>query len=82
MTGEYDYTLPSLDFDIDVMEDVKLRASYSETIARPSWADMQGGVALATLFRVNEGSGSSGNPICCLMNRKISMCQPSGIMTM
>ena len=62
LTGEYDYTLPSLDFDIDVMEDVKLRASYSETIARPSWADMQGGVALATLFRVNEGSGSSGNP--------------------
>ena len=61
-TAEYDYTLPSVDFDIDVTDDLKLRASYSETIARPTWADMQGGTSLATLFRADLGSGSSGNP--------------------
>lgn len=60
--ADYDYLLPSIDFDIDVLEDVKLRLAYSETIARPTWADMQGGIALATLFRINEGTGSSGNP--------------------
>ena len=60
--ADFDYMLPALDFDVDVLEDVKIRLSYSETIARPTWADMQGGVALATLFRINEGAGSSGNP--------------------
>ena len=61
-TAEYDYTLPSVDFDIDFTDDIKFRASYSETIARPTWADMQGGTALGTLFRADLGSGSSGNP--------------------
>ena len=35
--GNYDFVLPSLDFDIEVVEDVVLRASFSKTITRPSY---------------------------------------------
>ena len=34
--GDYSFLLPSLDFDIEVVEDVILRASFSESITRPS----------------------------------------------
>lgn len=61
-TGNYDYLLPSVDFDVDVMEDVKLRASYSETFSRPSYADMQGGFTISSLFRTDGGTGNVGNP--------------------
>ncbi|GGP89603.1 TonB-dependent receptor [Shewanella ulleungensis] len=61
-TGDYDYVLPSFNFNIEVVEDVMLRAAYSETIGRPSYTDIQGGTVLATLANRTNGGGSAGNP--------------------
>ncbi|GGQ17126.1 TonB-dependent receptor [Shewanella litoralis] len=61
-TGDYDYVLPSFNFNIEVVEDVMLRAAYSETIGRPSYTDIQGGTVLSTLANRTNGGGSAGNP--------------------
>ena len=39
-----------------------LRGSYSETIGRPGWADIQGGRTLDRIVRVDGGTGSQGDP--------------------
>ena len=64
VTGEYDVTLPNLDFDIEPWEDIVLRASFSETITRPNYNDIKGGLSPdGTQFRFNTRPGaSSGNP--------------------
>jgi len=62
LDGSYDYWLPNLDFSINVMEDLILRASYTETIGRPDWRSIQGGQTLNTLVRRNFGTGQQGNP--------------------
>ncbi|SEM17322.1 TonB-dependent receptor [Pseudoxanthomonas sp. GM95] len=62
LKGEYRYFLPSLDFALDLTDSMKFRASYGETIGRPSWADIQGGQTLDTLVRVDGGTGAQGNP--------------------
>ncbi len=62
LDGKYDHILPNLDFDIEVMQDVMFRASYSETITRPGYADIQGGQSVEQLFRVDGGNGSQGDP--------------------
>jgi TonB-dependent receptor len=60
--GSYNHVLPSIDFDIDVTDDVKVRASYGETIGRPGWGDIQGGQTLNALARVDGGTGQQGDP--------------------
>jgi len=60
--GEYDNWLPAIDFDIAPRDDVKLRASYSHTITRADYGSLQGGRTLDSLFRIDAGSGSQGNP--------------------
>ncbi len=64
--GNYDLLLPSLDFDIEVVENVVLRFSYSETITRPSYDDIKGGLTVngGGLYYTNTGSpnASGGNP--------------------
>ncbi len=62
LTGSYNHILPSLDFDIDVRSDMKVRASYGETIGRPRYDQIAGGQVLNSLARVNGGTGSQGNP--------------------
>lgn len=62
LTGEYDHYLPAIDFDVRVMDNVIVRASYGETIARPGYSDIQGGQTINTLFRVGGGTGNQGNP--------------------
>ena len=62
LKGEYDHLLPSVDFNIEVVDDVILRASYSETITRPSYSDIQGGQTINPLLRLTGGTGNSGNP--------------------
>lgn len=62
LTGSYSNVLPNIDFNIEVVEDLMVRASYSKTIARPSYADIQGGQTLNSLVRIDGGTGARGNP--------------------
>jgi outer membrane receptor protein involved in Fe transport len=45
VTGDNDVTLPNFDFDIEPWADIILRFSVSETITRPSYQDIKGGLA-------------------------------------
>ena len=58
LKGSYKHFLPSIDFDVDVTDDVKFRASYGESIGRPGWGDIQGGQTLNALARVDGGTAS------------------------
>ena len=61
--GKYNYLLPSIDWDADVTDKLKLRASYGENIGRPGWNQMQGGLSLNGTANPNGGgSGSTGDP--------------------
>lgn len=62
LKGEYDYVLPSLDISAELTDSLILRGSYSQTIGRPGWQDIQGGQNIAQLLRVDGGDGSQGNP--------------------
>ena len=61
-SGSYDEWLPSVDFDVQPIRNVKLRASYSHTITRADYGSLQGGLTLDQLFRVGGGTGAQGNP--------------------
>ncbi len=62
--GNYDVTLPSFDFDIEPWEDIVLRASFSETITRPNYNDIKGGLSPdgTQYFPNTRPSASAGNP--------------------
>lgn len=63
LSGEYDVVLPNLDFKLSITDSLVARASYSESITRPGFEDIQGGLTIDVLTRVNgEGTGQSGNP--------------------
>ena len=65
ITASYDMLLPNIDFDIEVMDNVVARASYSETITRPSYEDIKGGLGLnkSVQYRTNTAPGATaGNP--------------------
>jgi TonB-dependent receptor len=62
LTGKYHNLLPSVDWDMDLRADMKVRASYGETIGRPRYDQIAGGQILNTLARVDGGTGSQGNP--------------------
>ena len=62
LEGGYDHFLPSVDFKLELMEDWFVRASYSKTITRPGYGDIQGGLTVNTLARFNGGTGNAGNP--------------------
>ena len=60
--GSYSKTLPSVDFDIALTDDIKVRASFSKTIARPNYNDLKGGFIWGTAPRISMGSASAGDP--------------------
>ena len=60
--GEYDYFLPNLDLSLNITDEMILRGSYSQTIGRPGWADIQGGRTLDQIVRVDGGTGTQGDP--------------------
>ncbi len=60
--GDYQNWLPSVDFDVSPLRNVKLRASYSHTITRADYGSLQGGRTLDQLFRIGGGTGAQGNP--------------------
>jgi TonB-dependent receptor len=62
LEGDYDYFLPSVDFNVEVIDNLIARASYSQTIGRPNWGDIQGGQTLTQLARITGGTGQQGNP--------------------
>jgi TonB-dependent receptor len=60
--GDYNNWLPNLDFNIAPRDDIILRASYSKTIGRQAWDDIQGGTTLDPLVRKNNGNATAGSP--------------------
>lgn len=62
LKGEYSHWLPAIDFDMEPIEGVKVRGSYSETITRPGYASLQGGTTLDAPIRIGGSTGASGNP--------------------
>ena len=61
-TGSYTHVLPSVDWDADLRQDVKVRASYGETIGRPRFDQIQGGRTIGATASVNGDTASTGNP--------------------
>ena len=59
--GSYDMLLPTIDFDIEVVEDVILRASHSLTVTRPVYNDLKGALIIDFLG-TDGGGGRRGNP--------------------
>ena len=87
-TGKYSYWLPSIDWDMDVMSNFKVRASYGVNIGRPNFGDMLGGIALnpnSGRYNIN-GAGSTGDPalkplksknldsVCRVLLRQVFVC--------
>lgn len=66
LTDSYDVLLPSLDFDLELRDDIKARFSYSKTIARSGYGDLLGNLSIGNILRFALGeytaTGSSGNP--------------------
>jgi len=62
LDGKYHNLLPSIDWDMDLRSDMKVRASYGETIGRPRYDQIAGGQILDNLARVDGGTGTQGNP--------------------
>jgi len=62
LEGTYDNTLPNFDFDIEIFQDFVTRVSWSRTMTRPNYQDIQGGFTIDTLLRVDGGTGRVGNP--------------------
>jgi TonB-dependent receptor len=62
LTGKYHNLLPSIDWDMDLRSDMKVRASYGETIGRPRYDQIAGGQILENQGRVDGGTGRQGNP--------------------
>ena len=60
--GDYSKFLPSVDFDVDVTDEIKFRAAYSKTMARQRYNELQPARTLDSLFRADAGTGSQGNP--------------------
>jgi len=61
-SGEYDYWLPSFDVRADLRHDLVLRASYSKSIGRAGWRDIQGGLSIVERYPILGGLGNQGNP--------------------
>jgi TonB-dependent receptor len=64
-TYSYNNLLPSLDFSVDITDDVKARASFSKTIARPQYSDMYTATSTTAPNRIthlgDSPSASRGN---------------------
>jgi len=62
LTGKYDYVLPNVDFNIEFIDAVLFRASFSKTIGRPGYEAIQGGITVASPCRVDGCDAFAGNP--------------------
>ena len=55
--GDYKVLLPNIDLSVSVTEEIVARASWSKTISRPNYGDIQGGVTINNPLRINIGNG-------------------------
>ncbi|MDM7860389.1 TonB-dependent receptor [Alteromonas sp. ASW11-36] len=67
LEATYDNWLPSIDIDVDIHYDMKLRYSYSTTIARAGYGDLRGNLDISNFIQYNSSglyraTGSIGNP--------------------
>ncbi|OON64612.1 TonB-dependent receptor [Massilia sp. KIM] len=62
LTGKYNNFLPSLDWDMDLRSDLKLRASYGVSIGRARYDQIAGGSTYGTTATVTGTTVSRGNP--------------------
>jgi len=60
-TGSYDYFLPNIDFDIELVEDLILRASYSETLTRAGYGNLTAGATVGNVRTNGFADGNRGN---------------------
>ncbi|MDN4501521.1 TonB-dependent receptor [Alteromonadaceae bacterium BrNp21-10] len=67
LSGDYSYEnlLPNIDFSVDITDDLKARASFSQTLARPSYSQLFSATSVNTPNRPTylggSPSGSVGN---------------------
>ncbi len=59
--GDYDLLLPMLDIKVDLSDDLVARASFGQTITRPSLGNMLGNLSLTPSPKIGSRSGSRGN---------------------
>jgi TonB-dependent receptor len=59
---DYHYWLPTLDWDMDVLSNLKVRASYSVNIGRGRWDQLQGGSTPSGNPGVSGLNVNAGNP--------------------
>jgi len=60
--GKYNNFLPSVDWDMDLRSDLKIRASYGVSIGRPRYDQIAGGSTYGTTASVTGTTVSRGNP--------------------
>ena len=60
--GNYSFALPNIDFDVDLMPNLKARLSWGKSIGRPDWGSIQGGLTIDSLARPGFATGAQGNP--------------------
>ena len=61
-SADYSQFLPNINFNIEVVEDVMIRAAASKTISRAGYGQLQGGTTINTGGSLSGYSGGSGNP--------------------
>ena len=69
INGAYSMYLPSLDFDIELIDDLIFRTSYSLTVTRPVYNDLKGALIIDYLGP-DGGGGRRGNPQLLPMESK------------
>ncbi|WP_129645607.1 TonB-dependent receptor [Peristeroidobacter agariperforans] len=74
--NDYDYLLPNLDFDIEVIDNVKARFSYSKTIARAQYNQLRAAVDVGG----SQGSSLNGfNPTANAANPQLEPLESDNI---
>ncbi len=69
INGAYSMYLPSVDFDIELFDDLIFRTSYSLTVTRPVYNDLKGALIIDYLGP-DGGGGRRGNPQLLPMESK------------
>ena len=61
-SASYTNVLPSINLSFDLRPDMILRASAGDTIARPRYDQLQGGLTVGTIANTYNGTAAVGNP--------------------